>query len=341
MKYESVAIDALAYELAPVVVTSEELESRLAAVYERLRISAGQLEAWTGIRERRWWEAGFPPSLGAAKAARKALARSSVAAEDIGMLIYAGVCRDELEPATAAHVAAELGIVPSEGLYDIGNACLGVLNGIVDIANRITLGQIEAGLVVSCESAREINDVMIERMNEQCDMGYFTKALATLTGGSGACAVVVRRAAPGDPRRLVGGIQRSAPQHHMLCRWGSDESFRPFTSTDSVAVLSHGVELGSRTWNDFLAELDWTPEDIDRVICHQVGEAHRKTILETLGIDSGKDFCTFPHLGNMGTAALPVTATIAADRGVLQAGQRVAFLGIGSGLNCMMLGWEW
>ena len=36
-----------------------------------------------------------------------------------------------------------------------------------------------------------------------------------------------------------------------------------------------------------------------------------------------------------------ITAAIAEQRGFLQSGQRVAFLGIGSGLNCLMLGLEW
>jgi 3-oxoacyl-[acyl-carrier-protein] synthase-3 len=32
---------------------------------------------------------------------------------------------------------------------------------------------------------------------------------------------------------------------------------------------------------------------------------------------------------------------MADDAGVLQAGQRIALLGIGSGLNCLMLGVQW
>ena len=43
----------------------------------------------------------------------------------------------------------------------------------------------------------------------------------------------------------------------------------------------------------------------------------------------------------MGTVSLPLTAALAEDRGFLEPGDRVAFLGIGSGLNCMMLGVEW
>src|SRR5437660_179690 len=76
MKYSQVYLDAIGYELPPVVVTSQELEARLQPVYQALRFPEGQLEALTGIHERRWWEPGFPVSQGATLAARKALERS-------------------------------------------------------------------------------------------------------------------------------------------------------------------------------------------------------------------------------------------------------------------------
>src|SRR5215472_6556864 len=214
MKYARVFLDAIGYELPPVVVTTQELEARLRPVYEALRLSEGQLEALTGIVERRWWEPGYPPSRGAVLAAQKALTASRVRPENVEVLIYAAVCREEFEPATACRVAAELGVHP-EAIYDISNACLGVLNGIVDIANRIELGQIRAGLVVSCETAREINDVMIETMLQAPNMDVFTKSLATLTGGSGAVAVLVTDGSfQSEPRRrILGGTMQAAPQY--------------------------------------------------------------------------------------------------------------------------------
>src|SRR5688572_876946 len=101
MKYRRVSVDAIGYELAPVVVTSGELEERLQPVYQRLRLPDGQLEALTGIVERRWWEPGHSLSDGAAAAARKALQQAAVPAEAVEVLIYAGVCREQFEPATA------------------------------------------------------------------------------------------------------------------------------------------------------------------------------------------------------------------------------------------------
>ncbi len=348
MRYSRVYIDTLGYELPPVVVTSLELESRLEPLYGRLRLHAGQLEALTGIHERRWWDPGYPLSEGAAAAGRHALAASNVQPSDLGALIYAGVCRELFEPATACRVASLLGVGSATIVHDVSNACLGVLTGMIDIANRIELGQIRAGMVVSCETAREINDIMIEKMVASPTMETFKYALATLTGGSGAVAVLLTDGSFSSEKRrkLLGGVTQTAPQFHDLCRWGievigSSSHFAQFTCTDSAAVLKHGVELGNKTWSAFLKKIEWAKEQIDKVICHQVGSGHRDTILATLGLDPAKEFFTYPYLGNMGTVSLPLTAALAEDRDFLQPGDKVAFLGIGSGLNCSMLGLEW
>lgn len=346
MNYDKVELTALGYELAPVVVTSEELETRLAPMLRKLHIADGQLEHLTGIWERRWWTPDTPVSQGATAAAKKVLATSGVPIAEIGSLIYAGVCRELYEPATACRVADGLGVKSSTAVYDLSNACLGVLNGILEVANRIELGQIRAGLVVSCESAREINDVMIERMLQMEDIKLFTLALATLTGGSGAVAVLLTDGSFNDHQghRLLGGTTHVAPEHHALCRWGIEKEngvHRPFMSTDSAAVLKHGVKLGKETWDSFLTEMNWSVADVDRVICHQVGSGHQDSILNTFGLSPEKDFTTYEHLGNMGTVSLPVTAAMADERGVLKRGDNVGFLGIGSGLNCMMLGLKW
>ncbi len=112
-------------------------------------------------------------------------------------------------------------------------------------------------------------------------------------------------------------------------------------TTDSVAVLKYGVELGLRTWKTFLLGLGWATDTVDKVICHQVGTPHRDSILRVLGISREKDYSTYEYLGNMGTVSLPLTAALAEERDFLKPGDMVGFLGIGSGLNCLMLGVEW
>src|SRR3954468_20950926 len=177
MKYTRVYIDSIAYELPPVIITSSELEVRLRPLYHALHIPEGQLEALTGISERRWWEPGYSLSEGAIAAARKVLAASEVRPQDVQVMIYAAVCREQFEPATACRVAAALGISTEAAVYDLSNACLGVLNGIVDIANRIELGQVRAGLVVSCETSREINDTVIQELLATRNIEIFKTSL--------------------------------------------------------------------------------------------------------------------------------------------------------------------
>lgn len=374
MHYNRVHIEAIGYELPPVVVSTSELESRLAPVYKALKMAPGQLELLTGINERRWWEPGFPLSQGAAAAAKKALAAADMTADELDVLIYAGVCREQYEPATACAVAHELNLNPHATVFDLSNACLGVLNGIVEVANKIELGQARAGLVVSAETAREINENVIDRMVRSKSPELFRESVATLTGGSGAVAVLVTSAdtSRAKRRKLLGGVTQNAPQYHSLCRWGLqtllpaavgtvervlgpgaaglvqkgvDLSLRhvmiPFMETHAGEVLKYGVELGLRTWNGFLGKFGWRPDQLDKVICHQVGAGHREALLKAIGVSPEKDFSTFEYLGNIGTVSLPITAAIAEEREFLQPGDRVGFLGIGSGLNCLMLGLEW
>ncbi len=111
--------------------------------------------------------------------------------------------------------------------------------------------------------------------------------------------------------------------------------------TDSKAVLSYGVELASKTWGNCKKVLDWGNESPDRVFCHQVGSAHREKLYDALGLDINKDFSTLEYLGNIGSASLPITMAIGIEKGLVKKGDKVTMMGIGSGLNCVMLGLEW
>ena len=63
---------------APHVVTSAELDERLAATYRRVGLRTGLLEGLAGITERRWWPQDVSFSDAAAMAGAKALAEAGV-----------------------------------------------------------------------------------------------------------------------------------------------------------------------------------------------------------------------------------------------------------------------
>lgn len=116
---------------------------------------------------------------------------------------------------------------------------------------------------------------------------------------------------------------------------------QPLMQTDSETLMRQGVATGVDTMKQFLDATQWNVDQINRAVCHQVGVAHQKLMLESLGIDPSIDFSTFQWLGNTGAAALPITMARACEQEFIEPGHRVAMLGIGSGINCLMIGVQW
>lgn len=341
MRFQDIALAGLAHVLPDEVVTSAAIEERLAPVYARLSLSPGRLELLSGIRERRAWPRGTRPSAVAARAGELALSRSRVARESIGVLVHASVCRDFLEPATASVVHAALGLSPRCVAFDLSNACLGFANALVVVAGMVERGDVESALVVAGEDGGPLVEATIARLLAAGDRSRaeLKSAFASLTIGSGAAACVVTRAAraPGEPR-LLGGASLAATEHVGLCSGDfAGPSDGPLMTTDSEALLRAGCALAQRTWGELERETGWTRADVDRVVTHQVGSAHRKLLFESLGLDTAIDFPTVATLGNMGSVSLPATLSLAREAGFVRAGHRTALLGIGSGLQCLML----
>jgi 3-oxoacyl-[acyl-carrier-protein] synthase-3 len=298
----------------------------------------------TGIRERRMWPEGTRPSDASAAAGRAVLGASSLRREQIGLFIHAAVSRDMLEPASAAFAHRKIGLDPSTQIFDLSNACLGFLNAIVVAAGLIESGQVRAALVAAGENGRPLVEETVRTLLAgSLDRNAIKPFFANLTIGCGAAAAVVchRDLVKGRPRRILGGACRSATEHSELCQGDTSGAGGLAMQTDSERLLDAGVSLAKETWDDFAAATGWTRENVDRAICHQVGSAHRRRLFETLGLDVAKDFSTFETLGNMGSVSLPATLSAAADAGAIRDGDRVALMGIGSGLSCLMLALEW
>jgi acyl-CoA:acyl-CoA alkyltransferase len=64
-------------------------------------------------------------------------------------------------------------------------------------------------------------------------------------------------------------------------------------------------------------------------------------LFERLGLDPSLDLPTVDFLGNTGAAALPTAFSLGIEQKRIQPGNHVALLGIGSGLNALMLGLQW
>lgn len=344
MKYSRVCLHSFGYELPPNVVTSADLEQQLAPVYERLKLPEGRLELMSGIRSRRFWDAGAKPSEGAALAARKALTASGLSADEVDFLVFTSVSRDMLEPATASFVHRSLGLPERCQIFDISNACLGFLNGMVVLANMIELGHVRCGLVVASETAEELIRSTVQQLlsDETLTRKTIKPAFASLTIGSGAVALVMTdRKTHDSGHRLIGGACRANTKHNDLCQGGQNSEQETLMSTDSELLLEKGIETAKMCWQGFLEATGWDKDSIRRFFCHQVGQAHARQLFAALEMAPNRNFETLDVLGNVGSVSAPITMAMGIEKGRLKQGQRAALLGIGSGINSVMLGIEW
>jgi acyl-CoA:acyl-CoA alkyltransferase len=347
VRFQQVCLEAIGVTLPTEVWSSDGIEGQLQPLYSRLKLPEGRLELMSGIRERRVWPAGTLPSGPSVESGNRALAAASLDRDRIGCLIHASVCRDFLEPATASRVHHRLGLSNNCWVYDVSNACLGLLNGAVQIASLIEAGVIEAGLVVGTENSRPLMEQTIRQLNGDLSLtrNSVKPAFASLTIGSASCAwLLVHRSLSKTGNQLCCATATARTAFHDLCLSDTDTAgseMTPLMETDSERLMAEGVATGVENFAAFLAESNWSRESLDRTVCHQVGVRHRQTMLQAMGLPEEKDLISFPWLGNTGSVALPTSLAAACHYQQIPSGSRVGLFGIGSGINSVMLGCNW
>lgn len=339
MRYENVYIEGTGFITPDRVITTDWIEEQLVPVYKKLLIPRKFFQRITGIEERRWWPEGWQPSDGAAEGGRRAIANAGVNKEDIDVVIYTGVCHDYIEPANAVFVHDKIGLRPDILNFDVTNACLGFLNGMVMVANMIELGQIDTGLVVAAEAPQEGQLATIDHMlNNGVTKDDIRDNLASFTLGSAGVGMVLTNGEKTKTgKQLLGGAHYSGTQHNKLC-----VAQRTWMHTDSRALLHNGTDVVLEAWDRFLKEMDWTKEDVDRLFTHQVSEPQRRKAMRTLKYPiNGKDYPILEKFGNCGAAAAPLAFAMGIENEVLNDGDKVCLMGVGSGINSLILGVQW
>lgn len=326
-------------ELPPNVISTRSIFDELEETMVRLEVPGEKLLVLSGVEERRFWDRGVTLSEVGARAARKALESSGVPASEIGCLISTSVCKDYIEPSMASLIHGQLGILPEHCInFDIGNACLGFLNGLSMAGELISKGAIQSAMVVDAESSREVTEATIARLRRaETDSATFRGQFAALTLGSGAvAAVLTHKDRSKTHHRITGHVALTNTKNSRLCLGTPTEMV-----TDQRGLMEAGIDLAEKTFNRACQTFGWTRDNIDLFVCHQVGATHQRALFDRLGLDLDKAFLTYPYLGNVGPASVPLTLALARDRGRVQKGYRLALMGIGSGLNCSMMEVLW
>ena len=338
MLFQNVSIAGLAHVDAPHTLTSKAINEQLKPTMDRLGIRTDVLGDIAGIHARRLWDDEQQSSDVATLAARLAMQDAGVTADQIGLLVNTSVSRDYLEPSTASIVSGNLGVGEDCQNFDVANACLAFINGMDIAARMLERGEINYALVVDGETANLAYKKTLERLQSpEVTEEQFRNELATLTLGCGAAAMVMSRAdLTPDAPRYKGGVTKSATQWNTLCRGNLDRMV-----TDTRMLLIEGLKLAQKTFVAAKAGLGWAVDELDQFVIHQVSQPHTQAVVKAFGIDPKKVMTIFGEHGNIGPASVPIVLSKLREMGRLKKGDRVALLGIGSGLNCSMAEVVW
>lgn len=258
-----IKIESLGVHLPEKVLTTEEL---LASCRRRPRLD---LERITGISERRVAEGEFAADL-AIGAARRALAMSRYAAEDLDAIVCTSISKhhrpDEFsfEPATAVVVRRAIGARKAL-VFDVVNACAGFLSGLWVLQGLIRSGAVRCGMVVSGEQNMPLARTASREVRHSLD-----RQLAALTLGDCGAAVVVD-ASPDERYGFHWLDLVTGARHDHFCY--SKPSRRG--SGGILITKARGLQIeGNRNFPVYLKQaLDgtgWDLNDVHHVIPHQV-----------------------------------------------------------------------
>ena len=340
----------MALNQPPLELSSEEIEDRLAPLYQKLGIPFGTLEKLSGVKNRYLWEPSILPSQAGTIACQKALELSSVKLEDIGAVISCSVTRDYFEPAVASLIHLNLGLRENSISFDISNACIGFSDGMTVLANMIESGAVKAGIVVSAETTTRMIENCITHLMQREDISRdeLLKLLPTLTLGCSAVAfVMTHESISNTGHKLKGVVCRSASQHSDLCVGDADYAmsqgadFNPIMRTESSKLISSAAKLGGRTWKEATEVFGWSKDDVDHIFCHQVGKQVNDAFYKEMGLAIEKEFTIYKRFGNPVSAALPTALVVGAEEKPLNKGDKVLLTAFGSGLNCRFIALEW
>lgn len=338
MLFNNVSIHSVAHLEAPNRVTSAEISVRLAKTFKRLRYPLNYLERTTGIQERRFWNENTQPSDAATQIAETVIQKSGLSKNDIGVVINTSITKDFIEPSIAAIVHGNLKLSEKCIDFDIGNACMGFMNGIHVAATMIECGQVNHALVVAAEKFDTGVWATIDRLEKDKATSHEVRnELASLTLGSGAAAMIISRrdlAPKGHP--IQGLVALAATEHSRLC-CASPETMK----TDAPKILENGMILTANTLLEAAKHLNWKIENINEFAIHQISNVHIQAFQKQFNVESNKVMSIIQEYGNMGPVSVPFIVSKLEMAKRLTQGKMLRIVGSGSGLNCMVMDVLW
>jgi 3-oxoacyl-[acyl-carrier-protein] synthase-3 len=325
-----IKLESLGIYLPEKVVTMQEL---LGACRHRPLID---LERITGVTERRVAEGEYAADL-ACKAAARALAMSRYAPEELDVIICTSISKHdapdvfELEPATAVRVRQAVG-ARNALVFDVVNACAGMLNGIYVLQGLIRAGAVRRGMVVSGEQNLPLAWTATREVRHSLD-----RQLAAFTLGDCGAAVIVDE----SPDPAVGfhwlDLVTGAKHDHYCHSRPSSRGPGGVLITKARGLQIKGNKHFPEYYKQALEGTGWGVNDVHHVIPHQVSVRAIRTGTKALQRHMGVTFpdyflCCAEKYGNTTTTSHFLTLHEFIQRGRIQNDQNVLLVSGASGI---------
>ncbi|ELK40281.1 ketoacyl-ACP synthase III [Brevibacillus agri] len=281
----------------------------------------------TGIRERRICSAEQASSDLAYEAAKKALERANISAEQLDMIIVATVTPDMMFPSTACILQEKLGAKRAAAL-DVSAACTGFLYGITTAAQFIANGLYKYVLVVGVETLSKITN-------------YKDRNTCVLFGDGAGAAVI------GEVREGFGfqsfelGADGAGGELLCLPAGGSRipassesvENNLHYLSMAGGEVFKFAVRVMNSATEAVLSKAGVERENIDLLVPHQANKRIIDSAVQRFGLSEDKVAINLDRYGNMSSASIPVALDEAIAAGRVKEGDNVILVGFGGGLT--------
>lgn len=282
-----------------------------------------------GIIERRMAPNDFLPSDLAVRAARKAFDLSpEINPGLIDAVIFCGIERDQPEPATAHTIQNKLGL-NAHHVFDVSNACFGFVDGLKLATAMIETGMIQYALVVTGEISMQVVKAVADKLKHGVSPEKAKHLWGLLSIGDGGGAIIV-----GETHELNSGFQafnqRCDSKQVHRCRYKFERDGSIDGHMQMAQIVARGFQLNKEIYDETLEMLGW--EELDWALAHQTGKRTFEQVLTLKSIDDKKLIRTYPTLGNITSATLPICLKILLDSGKLKSGDRIGGLFAGSGL---------
>ncbi len=267
----------------------------------------------------------------AVAAARRCLEVNGASLDEVDLVICGGIARQYFEPATAMEVAAKLGLKRTHA-FDVTTACVGHLEAVQTAAAYLALHQdYRSALICTAELSGSYLSYDIQTVRD------LSKKFAGLTIGNAAACMLLRRTPwPDGGIHLLGIDSHTVPDHWDLCQVPIDG-----TLTSSSAELMRLRKLIPPVLTRFLAQVGWSPNQVDHYVLHQPSESVIRQILESVDAHPDKAIYCHHRYGNTASASVGVSYHRLLEEREPQPGDKIVLGSAAAGFSLVVATGQW